>query len=264
MVQVELLPIGPRAVPAMSPSAIAELDSFTYDEPGLANKGVTERQLRHAPSGAGAVPPAEAAVPPSCRICHSEYATGERLRQLPCQHIFHKACIDEWLGCFHATCPVCRMNLLGGFKSPRLSRILASSGRAESAYVSARRHLSGGYSGTAYMDSMPSASSGGLEGEAPRWAPGSAAPLPCLHLHLAPTCPFLVGRGHVQCVAVGTSGTDVGAVVHVHATNVVPPYVPFSPVSASNCFVTARSQLRPYAWCDVWGDGGYMHVPCGR
>lgn len=175
--------MGPRAVPAMSPEAIQELGSFTFDEGSLAAKGITDRQLRNVPSGGAAVPPAEAAAPPSCRICHSEYAAGERLRQLPCGHVFHKACIDEWIGQFHATCPVCRLNLLSSAKSPRIaSRLLASSGRAESANVSARRHLSGGgYSGIGCTDSMPSASSGGFEGENGRWGRTNSAPP--LHNH---------------------------------------------------------------------------------
>eukprot|EP00892_Ulva_mutabilis_P011646 jgi/Ulvmu1/8854/UM049_0036.1 len=172
--EVELLPIGPRAVPPMSAAAIAELDSFTYDEHGLAAKGVTELQLRHAASAASAVPPADAAAPPLCSVCKDEYRPGERLRQLPCQHIFHLECIDKWLGTWHGTCPVCRMNLLDPHKSARMaSRMLASSGRAESANVSARRHLSGGYSGFGYTESMPSASSGVLDGDALRWACGS-------------------------------------------------------------------------------------------
>lgn len=178
-VQVELLPIGPRAVPAMSAGAIAELDSFTFDEPSLAAKGVTERQLRHASSSNAVVAPGDAAAPLSCHVCKCEYVVGDRLRQLPCKHVFHKACIDQWIGCYHATCPICRKNLLGSHKSPRIpSRMLASSGRAESANVSARRHLSGGYSGIGYTDSMPSASSGGFDGDGPRFGTGSALPPP--------------------------------------------------------------------------------------
>ena len=164
--------MGPRVIPPMSAAAIAELDSFTFDEHGLASKGMSERQLRRATSTA----PAEL---PTCRICTEEYVPGARLRQLPCHHIFHRDCIDEWIGKRHATCPVCRMNLLEPHKSSRMaSRMLASSGRAESANVSARRHLSGGYSGMGCSDSMPSASSGILDGDALRWANGSAPPPP--------------------------------------------------------------------------------------
>lgn len=32
-----------------------------------------------------------------CAICLSEFAKGDRVRVLPCQHIFHLAEVDEWL-----------------------------------------------------------------------------------------------------------------------------------------------------------------------
>lgn len=32
-----------------------------------------------------------------CSICLVAYTLGDELRDLPCQHCFHRACIDEWL-----------------------------------------------------------------------------------------------------------------------------------------------------------------------
>lgn len=32
-----------------------------------------------------------------CLVCLSEFSEGERLRTLPCCHIYHVDCIDEWL-----------------------------------------------------------------------------------------------------------------------------------------------------------------------
>jgi hypothetical protein len=43
-----------------------------------------------------------------CAICLAELVEGDELRVLPrCNHAFHMACIDTWLGA-NASCPSCR------------------------------------------------------------------------------------------------------------------------------------------------------------
>ncbi|EER89223.1 hypothetical protein BDA96_10G050900 [Sorghum bicolor] len=43
-----------------------------------------------------------------CAICLGLVAIGDAVRRLPtCGHLFHAACIDQWLRA-HATCPMCR------------------------------------------------------------------------------------------------------------------------------------------------------------
>lgn len=32
-----------------------------------------------------------------CAVCLDDFAEGDMVRQLPCQHVYHQACIDEWL-----------------------------------------------------------------------------------------------------------------------------------------------------------------------
>jgi hypothetical protein len=45
-----------------------------------------------------------------CMVCLSNFAAGEEVRQLPCSHVFHANCIDEWLRrC--TDCPICKANV---------------------------------------------------------------------------------------------------------------------------------------------------------
>jgi len=42
-----------------------------------------------------------------CLICQCDFENGETLKRLPCNHDFHRDCIDQWLNS-HNECPVCR------------------------------------------------------------------------------------------------------------------------------------------------------------
>ncbi|KAG8100002.1 hypothetical protein GUJ93_ZPchr0013g35715 [Zizania palustris] len=46
-----------------------------------------------------------------CCICLCSYEDGAELRELPCNHHFHCACIDKWLH-INATCPLCKFNVI--------------------------------------------------------------------------------------------------------------------------------------------------------
>lgn len=47
----------------------------------------------------------------SCSICTEDFADGAELRKLPCGHLYHPSCIDQWLREFNVTCPLCRVDL---------------------------------------------------------------------------------------------------------------------------------------------------------
>ncbi|XP_078737135.1 uncharacterized protein LOC144950863 [Lampetra fluviatilis] len=45
-----------------------------------------------------------------CTICCSEFVRTDQATTLPCRHLFHTSCIEQWLK-KSATCPVCRYHL---------------------------------------------------------------------------------------------------------------------------------------------------------
>ena len=46
----------------------------------------------------------------NCTICLEELELGSRVRRLPCSHLYHISCIDQWLR-RNAQCPNCRTNI---------------------------------------------------------------------------------------------------------------------------------------------------------
>jgi hypothetical protein len=41
-----------------------------------------------------------------CSVCTEDFIENEKIRILPCRHIYHKRCIDPWLLHFAGTCPL--------------------------------------------------------------------------------------------------------------------------------------------------------------
>ncbi|KAK4748638.1 hypothetical protein SAY87_015224 [Trapa incisa] len=51
--------------------------------------------------------------PESCAVCLYDFEPHDEARRLPsCCHVFHRGCIDRWLGYGHHTCPLCRTSLV--------------------------------------------------------------------------------------------------------------------------------------------------------
>ncbi|OMO75442.1 Zinc finger, RING-type, partial [Corchorus capsularis] len=49
----------------------------------------------------------------SCAVCLCKIEEDDEMRELRCNHLFHKACLDKWLGYSLATtCPICRTFLI--------------------------------------------------------------------------------------------------------------------------------------------------------
>ncbi|XP_064296016.1 E3 ubiquitin-protein ligase ARK2C-like [Phalacrocorax carbo] len=45
-----------------------------------------------------------------CTICLSMLEGGEDVRHLPCMHLFHQVCVDQWLAT-SKKCPICRVDI---------------------------------------------------------------------------------------------------------------------------------------------------------
>lgn len=52
-----------------------------------------------------------------CPICLCNFEDGERVRLLPCKHLFHAQCIDPWLIQVKRYCPSCRSDIVQGSAS---------------------------------------------------------------------------------------------------------------------------------------------------
>ncbi|KAJ6714434.1 RING ZINC FINGER PROTEIN-RELATED [Salix viminalis] len=49
----------------------------------------------------------------SCVVCLYEFEEVDEIRRLAnCRHIFHKCCLDRWMGYDQITCPLCRTPLI--------------------------------------------------------------------------------------------------------------------------------------------------------
>ncbi|XP_010540671.1 PREDICTED: E3 ubiquitin-protein ligase At4g11680-like isoform X3 [Tarenaya hassleriana] len=68
---------------------------------GIMTENGTDSPIEHALSAEDA----------ECCICLCDYEDGVELRELPCGHHFHCACIDKWLH-INSHCPLCKFNIL--------------------------------------------------------------------------------------------------------------------------------------------------------
>lgn len=49
-----------------------------------------------------------------CSVCIEQISSGAEVRQLPCSHMFHRPCIDDWL-LKRRKCPLCNLNIVEHF-----------------------------------------------------------------------------------------------------------------------------------------------------
>ncbi|KAL3466415.1 hypothetical protein BJX64DRAFT_250845 [Aspergillus heterothallicus] len=46
-----------------------------------------------------------------CIICLEPILSTSVLRKLPCTHLFHQSCVDDWVCNFSPRCPICRRTI---------------------------------------------------------------------------------------------------------------------------------------------------------
>ncbi|XP_076953417.1 E3 ubiquitin-protein ligase MPSR1-like [Bidens hawaiensis] len=63
-----------------------------------------------------------------CVICLEECGVGDVAKVMPCQHKFHRGCLDKWLK-IHGSCPVCR------YKMPIVDDLVNKIGRRREIWV---------------------------------------------------------------------------------------------------------------------------------
>jgi hypothetical protein len=68
---------------------------------------------------------------PTCEICLEPYKNRETIiRELPCGHIFHPECIDEFLHGVSSLCPICKASMLPEGYCPKITNDMVRRERA--------------------------------------------------------------------------------------------------------------------------------------
>ncbi|CAD7012529.1 unnamed protein product [Ceratitis capitata] len=83
----------------------------TKDQQSRQLCSVTKKAIMKIPTKTGKSSDEKDLDSDCCAICIEAYKPSDCIRVLPCNHEFHKNCIDPWL-IEHRTCPMCKLDVL--------------------------------------------------------------------------------------------------------------------------------------------------------
>lgn len=103
--QVSQLPPGLQMLLLNTERTTRELEDMLTHRRGLFEETLTQVETFTWPPG-----PEDTSHQTTCMVCLCEFQDGEACRRLPCRHVFHTSCVDEWLRrC--TDCPICKANV---------------------------------------------------------------------------------------------------------------------------------------------------------
>ncbi|XP_053690741.1 uncharacterized protein LOC128739287 [Sabethes cyaneus] len=99
----------------LRPSLLSSLNRFVrVIEDTCSNRGATQEMIEHNtfPHKYKRLRRASETDEDSekCTICLSQFEIDNDVRRLPCMHLFHKDCVDQWL-VTNKHCPICRVDI---------------------------------------------------------------------------------------------------------------------------------------------------------
>lgn len=102
---LQMLLMNTEALAGGYEERLIEVQEMLSRRRGLANETISQvMQFKWGEEGA----PENSQT--QCMVCLMDFEDGEDCRKLPCDHVFHASCVDEWLRrC--TDCPICKCNI---------------------------------------------------------------------------------------------------------------------------------------------------------
>ncbi|KAK0734312.1 hypothetical protein B0T26DRAFT_64433 [Lasiosphaeria miniovina] len=129
-------PASPRQTAATAGRSLSSNTKRSSQDPpdAILTTVLTVRSPRHSEKGLNSPFTASTVATdyqPACEICLEPYQNRVTvIRELPCGHIFHPVCIDEFLRNNSSLCPLCKASMLPQGYSPKITNEMVRRERA--------------------------------------------------------------------------------------------------------------------------------------